>query len=98
MERRHFLGAVVSGVALVLLPSMGRETPPRLWGDGVHDDSYALQWRIDRSTAQNPFVLRNGTFALDRGMVLDHTSHIDWVDNIFRGTEKFYAPMLTHMR
>lgn len=55
MERRHFLGAVVSAVAITLLPeARGRETPPRLWGDGIHDDSYALQWRIDRSTAQSP--------------------------------------------
>ena len=94
MTRHSFIWSLL---AIVLAPLGLRipETPPRLWGDGVHNDSYALQWRIDRSTTENPFVLRNGTFALDRGMVVHRDSHIDWVHNTFRWTAIAPASMPT---
>ena len=28
--------------------SAHRETPPKLYGDGVHDDTDAVQWYLDR--------------------------------------------------
>lgn len=90
MTRHSFVWSLLAMV-LALFRLRLPETPPRLWGDGVHDDSYALQWRLDRATAQNPLVLRNGTFALDRGIVLRYPYSIDWVDNVFKGTPKFFA-------
>ncbi len=73
MKRRQFLGVSASGIALALVPmgflALGEEHAPRLWGDGIHDDTYAIQWRMERSTVENPFVLQKGTFAVNRASV-----------------------------
>ena len=50
MQRRSFLGALIAAAAA---PAIVRADslmplyvprPPKLWGDGIHDDTAALQW------------------------------------------------------
>lgn len=58
MNRRAFVGALVAiGASLALPVRWAQALPrkivgiaPRLWGDGVHDDTAALQWYIDHAT------------------------------------------------
>ncbi len=38
------------------MPVSSRILSPKLWGDGVHDDTYALQWLIDKQAAAGPTV------------------------------------------
>ena len=67
-SRRKFLlgaGAVVASAAIVkaanLMP-LGMLTVPKLWGDGVHDDTAALQWRADRAKPYEDVVPAHGTY------------------------------------
>ena len=54
MNRRFFLGASLAVVGSVFVPKYAGwyrqgTGEPHLWGDGLHDDTHALQWRIDRA-------------------------------------------------
>lgn len=46
MKRRGFLAALIAVISATLLPRWQRRAP-KLWGDGIHDDTAALQWRVD---------------------------------------------------
>jgi hypothetical protein len=54
MDRRAFLHRLGLGLAAIvaaprlLSAAQAPERAPKLWGDGIHDDTDALQWRIDR--------------------------------------------------
>jgi hypothetical protein len=43
MERRKFLGSAAAALAAVALPAMSAPALPVLYGDGVADDTEALQ-------------------------------------------------------
>lgn len=54
MNRRGFLGAILAAAAApmvvragVLMPVKTLDVPLVLWGDGIHDDSAALQALLD---------------------------------------------------
>jgi len=51
IARRGFLGMFVAAAVAPLLPQTAIKTVApellRLWGDGIHDDTAALQQRID---------------------------------------------------
>lgn len=71
--RRSFLRSLLCAPAIVpaasLMPINSRllfASPPKLWGDGVHDDTAALQWRVDDCKRRGEhFMLIDGTYRLD---------------------------------
>lgn len=73
MDRRRFLGlfglgaGVAAAAPLVALVAAQEEEPPRLWNDGLHDDTAAIQWRIDRFRGVN---LQGGVFRTEGPLVL----------------------------
>jgi len=69
-SRRRFLlgaGAVVASAAIVkaanLMP-LGLLTVPKLWGDGIHDDTAALQYRADRAKPYEDAVPPGGIYRI----------------------------------
>ena len=72
MNRRWFLGASLAVVGSVFVPKYDGwfrqgTGEPHLWGDGLHDDTAALQWRIDRAHHEGKvFYLSNGLYRVDR--------------------------------
>lgn len=55
-----------------LFPAWGNTNiPPKLWGDGIHDDTRALQWRIDEAfrTESNVVAFPQGTFKVSSAIV-----------------------------
>lgn len=52
-------------------------SPPKLWGDGIHDDTAALQWRITDMIARLPaggrLVLPHGTYRVGRTVTFPYT-------------------------
>lgn len=76
MQRRSFLAAAVAALVAPVAPvvharlpdgfvRLSEEALPRLWGDGVHDDTAALQARVDQCmrTGQ-PLWLPLGTYRI----------------------------------
>lgn len=97
MLRRDFLKLTTVATAGVFVPRFGQwyrqAGPPILWGDGVHDDSAALQWRIDHAAQRgHRFVLTNGIYRIDRTLVLRDEFAIDRV--VFHGERIFADPLL----
>lgn len=81
MNRRNFLtrsglalGALVVGAealeAMERLTHVRKSFPsatvaPRIWGDGMHDDTAAIQYAIDEAARRGvPFVLPYGSYRL----------------------------------
>lgn len=71
MERRSFFAVLAGMAALVGLPLAAQATEPApltLWGDGVHDDTAALQAWFERQPVQWPdgrpvgHAITGGTF------------------------------------
>lgn len=71
MDRRSLLRGLFAAPAIVaassLMPVNARLLRPFLVGDGITDDTDALQWMIDRS--RNEFVMPKGRFVV-RSLVL----------------------------
>jgi hypothetical protein len=66
MTRRELL-TLVAGAAVV--PFRLRPSHPVLVGDGISDDTAALQWLVDESIrTDRPFILRNGVYRI-RGRI-----------------------------
>ena len=60
LSRRRFFGllaapAIVRVTSLMAVVPLLLDVPPRLWGDGVHDDTAALQWCLDRMRSASCF-------------------------------------------
>lgn len=49
---------------------------PKLWGDGIHDDTAALQYLIDNASRSAPLYLRSGTYAIGKTLTLRDHTHI----------------------
>jgi len=66
-SRRRFLlgaGVLFAAPALVKVSSLmpiSVPRPPKLWGDGIHDDTKALQWFIDNN--------KNGIIVIPEGLI-----------------------------
>lgn len=71
--RRSFLRGLLCAPAIVSAASLMPINPrllfpsaPKLWADGVHDDTAALQWRIDDCKRRGEqFMLINGFYRVD---------------------------------
>ena len=68
MNRRNFLKSMVSLAVVAALPKVilvdeifNAPLPLKLWGDGIHDDTAAIQAMIDAAG-------RNGTVTLPKGV------------------------------
>lgn len=83
MNRRALFKAIAATAAAVALAPLGGDDywhtagliptvfPPRLWGDGVHDDWPAIQAMANDAVARNvPFILANGRHFLSRPITL----------------------------
>lgn len=93
MNRRHFLGALTVASAGLFVPRFGRwyrqgTGEPHLWGDGVHDDTYAIQWRLDRAAKAGAVCwLPQGTYQLTSGLVV--ATSLNCQGSIFRAARHF---------
>lgn len=96
MLRRDFLKLTTIATAGVFVPQFGRwyrqEVPPRLWGDGWHDDTAALQWRMDKASRDSTrFVLQGGVYRVNQTLVLRNEFTLDGA--VFRG-ERCSGPIV----
>lgn len=94
MNRRSFLlftGAFASSV--IVRPRLGavplqvatpviQDVPPRLWGDGIHDDSVWFQWMIDH-TRGRVLDLQSGTFRLESALRIHEDTQLVLKNGIF---------------
>lgn len=72
-SRRSFLHGLFCAPAIVAASSIMPvkailDVPPRLWGDGVHDDTAALQWILDRPGA----YIVNGVYRVTAPLIVRH--------------------------
>lgn len=92
MHRRTFLGTLATVVVAAALPRFARpQGPPKLWGDGIHDDTAAIQWHLDhvegfRAVGQDFLV--SGTIDTTRAR------HAVIMDCRFHGAPGFHGPLL----
>ena len=76
INRRGFLRGLVAAPAIVavanIMPVSARLfMPPKLWGDGIRDDTAALQWLHDEAMrSKRPFVLENGVYRVSAPLVV----------------------------
>lgn len=79
MNRRSFVGmlaAIGASIALpvrLVLPARQVKIAPRLWGDGVHDDTAALQWYIDHAIP----IPMHGDYYITRTLRVTPTGRMD---------------------
>lgn len=78
-DRRSFLRGLIAAPAIVaassLMPVSARllaDWPPKLWGDGIHDDTAALQWLMDNF--KGPVKLQ-GSYKVS-GLIIPHNVHL----------------------
>src|SRR5258708_331213 len=97
MDRRSFLGSILAlGVApaIVHASSIMRVVMPMpiLWGDGIHDDTAALQALLDRVGSIDGGIFRiSDQLIIHRNETLVTNSHFDCAD-MPSGKSAFYAP------
>lgn len=68
MQRRGFIAAAVAALVAPIAPVAHARMPAgfiRLWGDGVHDDTAALQALIAQGS---PVFLRPGTHRITKSL------------------------------
>lgn len=76
-SRRSFLHGLFCAPAIVAASSIMPvkailDLPPQIWGDGIHDDTAALQWVLDRPS---PHIVR-GVYRVTAPLTVrhDHTT------------------------
>lgn len=82
--RRSFLRGLFAAPAIVaassLMPINTRlllPVAPRLWGDGIHDDTAALQWFVDHPKDMTEILLvPDGVFRIEGPIVLRNSFHL----------------------
>lgn len=71
-SRRRFL---IGAAALLAAPAIAEASnlmpisvlkPPKLWGDGIHDDTDALQWRADHAKLYDHEVVPPGSYLVSK--------------------------------
>lgn len=79
LARRRFLfagAALLAAPAIAradsLMPISSRILTPKLWGDGIHDDTYALQWLINKGleAVGQPIVIPPGDYLISKTLDL----------------------------
>lgn len=79
MQRRDFLKGCLAVSALMIVPVPDLNTYPVLYGDGIHDDTKALQAMFDLKPyicegklikGQTKAILDGGTFKISRTLYL----------------------------
>lgn len=107
MDRRGFLGAMLAlgaAPAIVRADSLMRIVVPReaaliLWGDGIHDDTVALQTFVDGGRVVRPDglalagVLSAGSFLVSSTINMDKARDVAIRDSSFIGRGLDYSPM-----
>jgi len=72
VKRTRFITIAASPFAASIVPDGLRpEAPPQIYGDGVHDDYAAIQWRLDRGVRVD---LRAKTIRLSRTLMIRQPS------------------------
>jgi polygalacturonase len=70
LNRRSFCGTALLALAALAAPALAfaKPKPPRLWADGKHDDTEALQWLIDEAHRKGGGVVQvpAGTLLLSK--------------------------------
>lgn len=73
--RRRFLFGASALAAVALAPAIVRASspmpisvlrPPKLWGDGIHDDTEALQWLADHAKPYAAAVPPGGPYLISK--------------------------------
>jgi hypothetical protein len=80
MDRREFLrraGVAVAALAVAPAAVLETEVPPRIYGDGIHDDAAALQWHLDHAGGLR---LEGGTYRIGQTVVLRPQHQVDMRD------------------
>lgn len=86
LSRRGFLTGVIAVGAVAALPALASDMPI-LYGDGVHDDTAALQAFIDgkpvirdgvvyRCDGDEPVVLHGGIYEISDTLVFDNSAKL----------------------
>ncbi len=92
MNRRSLLRGLFAAPAVVaassLMPISVRAlvlTPPRLWGDGIHDDTAALNWLARQAAAEGrPFVLNNAVHRLSGPIIINDVTVVHLNNSVFK--------------
>lgn len=75
ISRRGFFGAMAGAASILAMPILAYPRPPKLWGDGIHDDTEALQWYINHSSASNPVVFTDKKFVVSNTIFINQTAN-----------------------
>lgn len=103
MQRRTFLGALAGLIAAPAVVKAAGIMPvsveriPRLWGDGIHDDTEALQWLIDDAARRaRPIVMPNGIYTVNGGLVIpSRLPRLSWSHSVLTRTKPSPLDMIT---
>jgi hypothetical protein len=94
-RRALFKAAAATAAAVVLAPLVADDYwhtagliptifPQRIWGDGEHDDTAALQALIDDAARRGvPATIRGGTYLISRPIVIRSTSSRVTITNAY---------------
>lgn len=91
---------ILMPVRKIIVPSKMTETLI-LWGDGVHDDSKALQAVINGSHVISPDgkpigrTLDAGTFLIGSTLTFDRHTDMEFLNSRFIAKESFHGPVLS---
>lgn len=80
MNRRSFLrGLFAAAPAIVAAPSLMKISSaiftPKLWGDGIHDDTVALQQLIDAAVPSGKVLIPAGEYLISRAIKFTGTGY-----------------------
>lgn len=92
-KRRGFLlgvGALLAAPAIAKADSLmqisSRVLTPKLWGDGIHDDTFALQALLDKQVETGTIVVPSGDYLITKTLEIRDAQRARVVMNSVRMT------------